>query len=867
MINPLENNGFKHELKFYDFNTDWYEIPEPIGFDGGKFVMKQDGGFARDVTYFAIDGLEFPDAYGMQLTTPRIVNPRGDTSDFMDYGLQWLLACRKEKGSLMRVGYRVSVNGVVFREFELDTRDEDLTDGKTWFKCKLIEINLVADHKRNEKNTFEAFSDKNWKDETITPIDSFNYLCKATPLNKESVFKLSEDFPFSFVGGSIAIMNPSQLIEKYEINDTLGWLLPFIDFPDADDIRSFGLIRAVVDTNNIDVEVDLDIEYDFSTVGGSAKAIDLIILVEGVVSDFLLRINPTIDGVTGRIITKVTYRLDQLEVGKKIVLYYRIAGFTFGILRKNTITIKAIETEIDLVIPAVRYSDLIKQSVKFVNGLPVEMPDFDINGKFYDQAVFNRSSLGNKKIMYATPDLVLSQLNEVCADAEFSQEKLDIRQRVGFYENKEIASFLVIPSEDYSEPFNEDYLINNYQFGYKNFEQDKTEAKTSLSVHTQSEWLPRNDNREDAKKIELSFVRDPRYRQTVFNLEIKSPSTSTDRDEQLFIEDMVRIPPNAFNEFSRTLLMRWSYGKLEILNRNTLGTNDDAILNWNAVGISVGGGFQILSTVNIGNYIVHSIKDDGSILTLTPVGTIPNFNGNATIKMKFYYSSAIWQTRTNEGFTIAPEGFANLTYTIKRNMFHWFDWLATCLLYAKKDMKNSFFKNFGELETQLETETTPVVENATVLYDDLPTPIVEPKLIKSTIVAPYLEVVDYLQKYKADKGYIRLYSSNGDVKLVYPKMFEYAINTAKADIVGELKYISEYLKIDVIGTDIYVNDAPYNLQGTADWFKTMNDEIQLYDKKSNPLSNWYNYNFVLLNGQQFSSMNSLVSALNAYTWT
>ena len=31
MINPLENNGFKHELKFYDFNTDWYEIPEPIG--------------------------------------------------------------------------------------------------------------------------------------------------------------------------------------------------------------------------------------------------------------------------------------------------------------------------------------------------------------------------------------------------------------------------------------------------------------------------------------------------------------------------------------------------------------------------------------------------------------------------------------------------------------------------------------------------------------------------------------------------------------------------------------------------------------------------------------------------------------------
>ena len=124
----------------------------------------------------------------------------------------------------------------------------------------------------------------------------------------------------------------------------------------------------------------------------------------------------------------------------------------------------------------------------------------------------------------------------------------------------------------------------------------------------------------------------------------------------------------------------------------------------------------------------------------------------------------------------------------------------------------------------------------------------------------------YLQKYKTDKGYIRLYSSNGDVKLVYPKMFEYAINTAKADIVGELKYISEYLKIDVIGTDVYVNDAPYNLQGIANWFETKNDEVQLYDEKSRPLSSWYNYNFVLLNGQQFSSMNSLVNALNAYEW-
>jgi hypothetical protein len=60
MISPIDNNGFKHELKFYDFNMDWYEIPEPIGFDAAKFVIKQDKSWGRDITYFAIDGLTFP---------------------------------------------------------------------------------------------------------------------------------------------------------------------------------------------------------------------------------------------------------------------------------------------------------------------------------------------------------------------------------------------------------------------------------------------------------------------------------------------------------------------------------------------------------------------------------------------------------------------------------------------------------------------------------------------------------------------------------------------------------------------------------------------------------------------------------------
>lgn len=883
MISPIDNSGFKHELKFYDFDRDWYEIAEPIGFDSAKFVMKQERMWARDLTYFAIDGLTFPKAKGLLIETAQQVNPQGDFYNRLDYGLFWLLENRRIKGSEMKVGYRVSVNGVVFREFELDTRDDSLTDGKTYFKCKLIEIGLVADHKRNLKNTFDAFSDKNVKDEAITPIESFSYLAKAIPLVRKATFKTPSEFSFDFINtptfGNFTGINPSQQLANEGLSNPLGWLSPQVNTNEYLDFGAFGLFQAVVSTTAVTVTVDIDMDYEFLNGGGSlvgAGSIGLYLYVGSDVSIGNLRQTFFYDSVSpsqnasGTINQTFTFEIDEVEVSKKVFLFIYSRGVgdrrIKGVIRKQTITVDATEKEIDIVIPAVTYENLVIQSGKFVNDLPIDSQVTTFGGCLYNQAIFNRASIGNRKEMFTTPEKVYSQLEEVCADIEFSQEKIQIRHRLGFYENVEIASFLVIPSDEYSEPFNETYLINNYQFGYKNFEQEKTEKGTSRAVHTQSEWLPRNERREDEKKIEIDFIRDPTYRQTTFNLEIKSPSTSTDRDEKLFIEDMTRIAPNTVAVWTRTLLMRWTSGKLEILNRNTLGTSEDAVLNWNVLGLVVGSNFQILSGQSVGSYTVFSISDKGDIITLTPIGTIPNFTGNATIKVQYSYANVEWMTRTNEGFSIAPTAFANLRYTIKRNIFEWYDYLATVVTYAKKDIKNSFFKNFGKLETQLTTETQPVIEDATILYSDLPQPRVEPILIKSEIVAPYSDIVDYLQAYKEVKGFVRLYDIDGNVRRVYPSMLEYSIATAGANIEGEKKFEDAFLRIDIANDIVTVNDAPYDLSGVANWFIVKNDYIQLYDEKSNPLSNFYKYDFVILNGYKYDSIIELVTALNLYSW-
>ena len=129
MAHPYDENGFRHYLKFYDFDMDWYEIAEPIGFDGAKYVKKQlPNRWTRDVEYFAIDGLTFPDAFNSRLAEARVYNPQGDTSEYMDYGFEFLMENRRIKGSEMKVGYKISRDGLDFREFELDCREEDLTE-------------------------------------------------------------------------------------------------------------------------------------------------------------------------------------------------------------------------------------------------------------------------------------------------------------------------------------------------------------------------------------------------------------------------------------------------------------------------------------------------------------------------------------------------------------------------------------------------------------------------------------------------------------------------------------------------------------------------------------------------------------------
>ena len=122
MNNPLDTNAFTHYLRFISLGkTELYQIAEPIGFDAANFVKQQEAKrYARSIEYGSIDNLTFVDAVGQYIETPQIINPQGDSSNYLDYGLQWLLSIYKDFWFESKVEYVLEKNGVQFSNGMLD---------------------------------------------------------------------------------------------------------------------------------------------------------------------------------------------------------------------------------------------------------------------------------------------------------------------------------------------------------------------------------------------------------------------------------------------------------------------------------------------------------------------------------------------------------------------------------------------------------------------------------------------------------------------------------------------------------------------------------------------------------------------------
>jgi hypothetical protein len=868
MNNPLNTNELQFWLKFNSLgHTNWYEIAEPIGFDGAKFVVDQEPNrFARSIKYGAIDKLRFVNTFEGLATTIQTINPQGDQSDNLDYGLQWLLYIFNKYGFELNVDFKITVNGVDFKIYGLDANDKEVTDGYTYFQCKLIDNSNVMDYKRRYDDKLNMFADKGVFGQTIAPLQTFNYLKRSVAIQEESIFELTQN---EIINTSVLIpfANPIKNYTKFGITDTLTFMSTYPVDPTSA-LLSYSYIKARNTKTNLRITFDLN----YYTPSATQLVLKILVGVNNVSISHDITIQLPVGTGTNNVYQN-TVTIPFVFTGERVAVYFRRnSGFTFG--GGSKITLNATANPLDNVIKAVRLVDLYKQSNLMFRNLPFYAPLLDVGGKYHNQAVFNKSTVSQRvDNMYTTFKDLTENLMECCQDVELLENEMFIDEYDKFYTNDEIGVYNQVPSNELAIDVNERFAANRLDFIYSKYAQDRQLTGTNESVHTDSQNRVQNDKVENKKEIKIDFVRDPLEQQNIINLEISKPSTSTDNDDTLCLEEMTQLAPNSSGVITGAFTVRVNGSNVEILNRDFNDPSTETEVNWTRYGINNGQNVSIVGVLT-GNYTVVSTTI--SILTLTPQFSYSIPDGTYFIALNHPYTNVLWQTRTNQGFSLingVSDKFGNLNFTIKRNFMRWFKYIASFVQYNQKDIINTYFKNNGALQTQLTTESTPVTEDANILFSQLPTPILTGKIINLTVASDWQDEIDYLNKYELPnttgvgslrrKGFVRCLDLKGNVILGYVQNRSFNVSTNELNLTLEEKYSPQILKVDVIGSDLFVNDVRYNLSGNANWFQTQNNFIQFFDDQSRSICNLYEYNFVSLNNVTYNSIGNLVTALNA----
>jgi len=898
MNNPLDTDSFKHYLIFTSLGrTDLYQIAEPVGFDGANFVKEQEGKrYARTREYGAIDKLTFVDCETIDIGVEQVINPQGDVSTLLNHGLQWLLSIYNDYGFEAKVEYILEKNGVQFSGGVLDFTEKDLTDGYTYITCKLIQKNKVANFKRRFDGKFNLFSDKNALQEAITPVDSIKFLRKATPVTKLSNWDRATDFPDGFTIQSSYFMCFSRNIVNSEINatltsscdvlfDTFGtqramtWdqhITGGTEFINVADGTYMKLAKAkrLLQKVSVKLKIKGSAQWHFPSPSGVGRLFYFVMLAdEGIFhstfygGDYteVWGIDIDTSGITN-FDEEITIDIPfDVPIGRTMYGAFTASGLKSLDIHVDTaeVTVTGNETAIDTVIEGVRWIDGIKQASLYSCGIEVDAELYEVGGTHYNNILFNKAGVSQKTdIFTVTPKALFESIEEVNCDYEPDENKIFIGHQKDFYKNDEIGVFDILADDSFTISENERCMINKFTDKYNTFEQNRTTEGTDIAIHTDAEFTFLNEQVENVKEIALELVRDPLSHQVMVNLEITQPTTSTTDDDKINIVEITDLSDGSFNIFGAHLAMRIVDGNVELLNRDLEGDATDVVINWLILGFTVGADFEIIYGDNIGVYTVSQMTN--SVLTLTPIGFTPTFVGNSFIKIKYYYNDVSFVTRTNEGFIFNPLKLQNARYSIKRNMVTWFgEYFSSCLIYSKKDIINAYFKSNGAFSSQLDTEVLPLVENATILYDSLPNPLITSKIYNITTVAEFQDVLDYMEAYKTSRGFVRCLDSNGRVLKGYVQKLDHLWAENKLKLVLEEKFETQYLILTYDDGLLTVNDAQYNLSGVEHWWRFDNDLIKLYDEKNRPLCNYYKYNLVNLNGYTFESKEQLLIALLA----
>lgn len=864
------------------------EITEPIGFDGASFVVGQDAKrYGRDA-YKINEEINLNFYKGNYDPSDLQQLPNGTVVYNLTQGYDFLIDCYNRHGFESNVDFEIELDGLVFIPSNLDFQTCE-TDGFSYFTCKAVQEQARQIVKRRADIVTNIFSTEDLDGNEVTPAQTQNILLKAKPVRQISKWNYapvgftSTNFGFqSFVAFPIfnnlidfgidasltsfatsytaQLVNEPAFLEQYRQDVTV--IQAQADLTDIQ-IKIRDLSFTSFGDDPVNVVKQLSVNYGTSYVSGEFETI----LLENETSNTFFNLSSKDYDVT----------IPFLPNGGFIYIAYSMLGLTptggvtpigsFNFtLTSGSLEINATSTAIDSVIKGVRYIDVFKENIKRINGYEVFAPRFDVGGEYYDQFAFTGSLIKQRDDVAFPVKLkdITEGLQEVNSDYQIT-DKLYIGRYEDFYANNEIAVFVTPPDDTFKSTFNERYAINQFEYKYKTYEQDREESNTTDAIHTDTQWLLGNTQVENTKTIDIDQIRDAYKIEATRKLGLKD-TTSTDDDDKMFLIDVVPLAPSTKGGFTSVLRHNVnSDGNLQLLRTE--------LFTWTLLGFSVGDVFSILDGQNIGDYTI--LEFDDSIILLEPITpTTPTFTGETFTEVEYPYTSVAFVNRTNEGLEffdnlINGDDYSNLRYSIKRNIKTWQPYLATASKFIpNKEFKNTYFKDNGECITRFVGESENIQENASILNTELSEAIITPYLYETRLLAPFdqmtalINAIDTVNEDNSIGGFIRCIDNNGKVIRLYPNKLDYLPSTETLTLTGEERFDGEGVNIVISGDTVTINEVGYDVDVLSDPFYEFDgDYFKIYDLNRLPVINPTRYDDITVNGLNFNSSQELLNYL------
>jgi len=799
--------GETFELRFKNNENVTVSIDEPINFATVDFQLSQkDKGYGRDVSF---NGGEV----------------QFEFVKYRNHYLDKLLQYNNTYGFESIVELIITCGTVTTIIGELDFATA-ITDDLEYFKCKVIQQSSKQIVKRRKAVKVDLLSDKDIDGNTIS---TGALIPENTLLLSKPIYEVSKWESVRTLDGTKAIYCPHYNSE--------GAKHTYVYVTNPIKLTLHGLENALT--------IGYDVSTDGSNITYLTAAIDLkniVITIPAVYNKWKVNFYPNpsasfyatykyIVEYGGTVKTQeikktnifdvqnedysfneeFTVNILSLSAGESINIYeyfdvnmgislQSYAAYLYQTVGIQNIKIEAETSTFNSIAPSLRLIDVMRQVVKSISGLDIYAPRFESSGEFYDNRLFNGNSLRaiSTKPFYVSLEDLEKSLIELNVDWEINADgDIFFGTEDDFYADSQSWEFTNIQFSSFNKSFNPKFSINEFNYGYKNFQslKENEEPNSADVIHGESKWVLGNKMVENKKDISIEWIRDAFLIETNRRkalTEKVSEGTASQDDDKLFAIDTYTTPTD--------ITISQKYNLLHTYDSTTLllSLSNNGSINFLITGINQGTSFEITSTHNANSYVVYDVTS--TIIRLSKIsGTTPTSStGGIPEDTYFNYilikSEIPYTNYTNSGFTnisnlIASDKYSNLRYSIRRNIDnYWKKYLATCNLYHKtQGLSTTWYKNntdFSSTYSGLTLTEKEVIDTYAV------NPILTPFLYNDVIFSN-VEFSDFIalqDNIRTNRGYIKTKDNSGNDLKLYPTVMKYDNLSKELNIKGEEKY-------------------------------------------------------------------------------